>query len=267
MSDLPWITVVTPSFNQAAYLERTICSVLNQGYPNLEYIIVDGGSNDGSVDIIKKYADRLAYWISEPDSGQTDAINKGLLRASGEWVGWQNSDDTYFPGTFHSLAAAIRKSPDAELIIGNMVLIDSQDRPLRDIKYVTPSYNALLAEGMVLTNQAAFWRRSLHDRLGMLASDLHYSFDYEWFLRVTKNSKCVHVNQNWGALRMHDETKTSLNFDRFFEERKLFLTGLEMPAYRIWFYRLRRFVLLMMQGNFYYVMRGIWRRVVANASE
>lgn len=142
-SVLPKISVVTPSFNQAAYLERTLRSVLDQGYPNLEYIVIDGGSTDGSVEIIRRYADRLAFWTSEADRGQTDAINKGLRRATGEWVAWQNSDDIYYPGAFHDLSAVAAKHPKAGLIIADMMLIDEHDRPLRDIRYVKPSYRAL----------------------------------------------------------------------------------------------------------------------------
>src|SRR6185369_4233383 len=120
---LPKISIVTPSFNQAPFLERTIQSVLDQGYENLEYIIIDGGSKDGSVDIIRKYSSRLAYWVSEPDSGQSDAINKGLRSASGDWLAWQNSDDVYYPGAFASLARAAAAHPDAGLITGDMAMI------------------------------------------------------------------------------------------------------------------------------------------------
>ena len=108
----PRISVITPSFNQAEFLERTMRSVLDQGYPNLEYIVIDGGSTDGSSDVIQKYADRLAYWTSEPDRGQVDAINKGLRRATGEWLCWQNSDDIFFPGAFDDLANAAAARPD-----------------------------------------------------------------------------------------------------------------------------------------------------------
>lgn len=267
MAEFPRITVVTPSFNQAAYLERTIRSVLDQGYPNLEYIIVDGGSTDGSVDIIRRYADRLAWWVSEPDRGQTDAINKGLRRATGEWVAWQNSDDIYYPGAFHELAAAATRFPRAGLIIGDMMLIDEHDRPLRDIRYVKPSYKALLAEGMVLTNQSAFWRRRVHEEIGLLAEDLHCSFDYEWFLRLTQHVEAMHVRRIWGALRLHEETKTSTQAQRFQEENRRIMAGREMPAWQKKLYKLRRLALMLGDGQFGYVFRGLSRHACGRGGE
>lgn len=257
----PKITVVTPSYNQAQFLERTINSVLDQNYPNLEYIIVDGGSTDNSVDIIRRYEDKLAWWVSEPDNGQTDAINKGLKRATGDWISWQNSDDVYYPGAFHELAIAASKNLDAELIIGNMMLIDENDKPLRDICYVRPSYKALLAEGMVLTNQSAFWHRNLHDKIGLLSSDLHYGFDYEWFLRITQNTKCEHINSIWGALRIHGETKTTLHPQNFIDEYEIILDGRKLPDWQKKLYKIRRLWLMILQGNFHYILRGLIRHM------
>jgi glycosyltransferase involved in cell wall biosynthesis len=258
---LPRITIVTPSFNQAAFLERTILSIVSQNYPNLEYIIVDGGSTDGSVDIIRKYEKHLAWWVSEPDEGQSQAINKGLKRATGEWVAWQNSDDLFYVGAFYELAAAAKKFPQAGLIIGDVMLIDEADVPFREMRYITPTYNALRAEGMVLTNQAAFWRRTTQDTVGVLNEQLHCSFDYEWFLRISKATKCAHVNRIWGALRYHEQTKSSTQSATFTEESKLVLAGREMSTWQITFYRLRRYTLLLTQGHFRYLLRGITRRV------
>lgn len=261
MSKFPRITIVTPSFNQATFLERTILSVLGQNYPNLEYMVVDGGSTDGSMDIIQKYSGKLAWWISEPDLGQTDAINKGLRRATGEWIAWQNSDDIFYPGALHDLAKTAARQPKAGLIIGDLMLIDEHDRPLRDIRYVTPSYNALRAEGMLVANQAAFWRRSLQEQLGLLDDTFHYSFDYEWFLRLTQHAESVHVSKIWGALRLHRETKTSSNARMFKEENNRILTGREMPTWQKSLYKLRRMTLMLARGKLSYVLRAIYLRI------
>lgn len=258
-SRFPKISVVTPSFNQAEYLERTLRSVLDQGYENLEYIVIDGGSTDGSVEIIRKYEHRLTYWVSQADRGQADAINQGLRRATGEWVAWQNSDDIYFPGSFHDLVQAAARHPEAGLIVGDLMLIDAHDRPLRDIRYVKPSHQALKAEGMLLANQASFWRRDVQRELGWLDEAYHCSFDYEWFLRLTEHVEAIHVNQIWGALRLHDETKTSLQTQRFQEENQRILAGREVPAWQKKFYQLRRLALMLGQGQLAYVLRGLTR--------
>lgn len=260
MPEWPRITVVTPSFNQADFLEQTIRSVLDQDYPNLEYIIVDGGSTDGSVDIIRRYSDRLAWWVSEPDGGQTDAINKGLGRATGDWVAWQNSDDIYYPGAFYDLAAAARRWPGAGLITGDMMLIDACGQPLRDIRYVRPSYNAMRSEGMLIANQAAFWRRDLQEKLGLLDKGFQCSFDYEWFLRLTRHTKSGHVAKVWGALRLHGATKTSTQAQLFQEENRRILAGRELPAWQKPLYRLRRLALMLGRGQWGYVLRGVGRR-------
>ncbi len=140
---LPRVSIVTPSFNQAAFLEETIQSVLSQDYPNLEYIIIDGGSTDGSVEIIEKYADRLAYWVSEKDAGQADGINKGLVRATGEVVAWLNSDDTYLggaietflPGSIRSAVAALQANPDCGLVYGDVLAVDAAGQKLNLARY------------------------------------------------------------------------------------------------------------------------------------
>ena len=260
VNDFPRISVITPSFNQAEFLERTMRSVLDQGYANLEYIVIDGGSTDGSVDLIRKHAERLTYWVSEPDRGQVDAINKGLHRASGDWLCWQNSDDVFFPGAFADLAKAASEHPEAGLIVGNMVLIDENDRPLRDLRYVTPDHGAMLAEGMLLANQAAFWRRDVQEAVGLLDERYQCSFDYDWFLRLTTACRGVHVNRSWGGLRLHGATKTSNQAARFTEENRRILDGREVPAWKRRLYQMRRLGQMLRRGELDYVLRGMARR-------
>lgn len=267
MTKFPRITVVTPSYNQAEFLEATIQSVLDQNYPNLEYLVIDGGSTDGSVDIIKKYQSKISYWMSEPDGGQVEAINKGLRLATGDWVTWQNSDDIFYLNAFSGLAKAIPRHPKADLIIGNMMLIDRQGQNLRDVHYVTPSYNAMLAEGMVLTNQAAFWRCSVHQEVGYLDETLNCSFDFEWFLRLLKAKRAAHVNEMWGCYRLHEETKTHMLVNCFAEERERILRGISFPGWKVHLYRLRRLALMLGQGEFAYATRGISRLLAGKNKE
>lgn len=261
----PKISIVTPSFNQGAFLEQTIRSVLLQGYPNLQYIVIDGGSTDDSLDIIRKYAPWLDFWVSEPDRGQAHAINKGLRRASGDWVAWQNSDDIFYPGAFQSVARAALANPHVDLLIGDMMLIDEEDNEIRDIRYVRPTYRALLAEGMVLTNQAAFWRSAVHAEIGYLDESLDYGFDYEWFLRLLRRHKGEHVNRVWGGLRVHGGTKTSRMQHKFEEEYRAILKGRAVSWWEKRVYQLRRLALTLANGNIRYVTRGTFRRFACAA--
>ena len=257
----PKISVITPSYNQAEFLERTIRSVVDQQYPNLEYIIIDGGSTDSSMDVIKAYAHKIHYWVSEKDNGQAAAINKGLRIATGEWVAWQNSDDVFYPGSFDAVMEVINENPDADVITGNIKLIDEKDNVIRDIKYARPSYNAMLAEGMVLTNQAAFWRSNLHKKIGLLDESLDYAFDYEWFLRLIRGRKVVHLNRTLGGYRLHEQTKTNMHANQFTIENMSILRGRRKGLWFKRIYQLRRLVLLLGQGNYWYIMRGMVRRL------
>ncbi|MCJ7735245.1 MAG: glycosyltransferase, partial [Anaerolineales bacterium] len=132
MDKKPLVSIVTPSFNQQQYLEQTIQSVLDQDYPALEYFVVDGGSNDGSIEIIKKYQDQLSGWISEPDQGQSDAINKGFARSQGEIMAWLNSDDIYLPGAIRSAVAFLQDNPEVGMVYGDTNLIDGTGRKIGD---------------------------------------------------------------------------------------------------------------------------------------
>lgn len=210
----PRISVVTPSYNQAAFLERTILSVLNQNYPNLEYIVIDGGSTDGSVDIIRRYEKYLSYWESEPDKGQADALNKGFKLATGELVGWQNSDDLYLPGAFMTVAEAFRNNSDADIFFGNIVLIDAADDMLREMRFHPFSVNHLIYYDWNLSSQAVFWKSALFDDAGYL-EDYSVSFDWEWFIRLgKKNYRFFFIHDFIGAYRLHAAAKSSVMTNR-----------------------------------------------------
>jgi len=207
----PKLTVVTPSFNQVAYLERTILSVLNQNYPNLEYFIIDGGSTDGSVDLIKQYEPYLAGWVSEKDRGQADAINKGFQRATGDYVAFQNSDDICAPGGLHRVAEAWKRHPDTDVFFGDLYIIDEQDVIQEEMRTLPFCAECQIYEGMQVFGQSLFIRRSLLETTGFLDESLRFVIDYELISRlgVRPGVKFRHVDQFWGGFRVQPDAKSS----------------------------------------------------------
>ena len=173
-SNLPLVSIITPSFNQARYLEDTIRSVLGQDYPRVEYSIIDGASSDGSVDIIRKYADKLTWWVSEKDSGQAEAINKGFVRAQGEIVAWLNSDDTYLPEAISAAVKAFQKNPDVVLVYGNLLAIDEHGQTINLLNYNQLSLKDLLCF-QIIGQPAVFFRREALEKVGNLDITYHFS--------------------------------------------------------------------------------------------
>jgi glycosyltransferase involved in cell wall biosynthesis len=207
----PKLSIITPSYNQGKYLERTILSVLNQGYPNLEYIIIDGGSEDNSVEIIKRYEKYIAFWVSEKDKGQVDALNKGFRIATGDWLGFQNSDDVYFPGTLPYFGQVVTENPSYDIVYGDLFIIDQEDTVTELLKTVPYNLNSQLIEGMQIHNQSLFFKKELLEKYGMLSTKYQFAFDYEFVTRFTLDRviKVKRVNQLSGALRVHQEAKSS----------------------------------------------------------
>ena len=208
MNTLPKITVVTPSYNQGAYLEETIRSVLDQRYPNLEYIVIDGGSTDQSLDIIRKYASHFQYWVSEKDSGQTEAINKGLRRATGELVTWLNSDDVFTPNALHHVAKAYLEQP-ADVIYGDYILMTSRGKPFLKRREIPFDYELLLYGVNFIGQPSSYIRRSVFLQHGFLDESMQFSMDYELWLRIGKaGAQFRHIKEFLSYYRYHETSKT-----------------------------------------------------------
>jgi len=203
----PRISIITPSYNQGQYLEDTIRSVISQGYPNLEYIIIDGGSCDDSVSIIKKYDNFITYWISEPDRGQTHAINKGLQRATGEIIAWINSDDQYCPGAFSTVAQYFTDHPDIGMLFGDLEVIDSEGKLTYCKKHKSITLNALLL-GRSIPQPSTFFKKSVIQDVGLLDESLHYTMDYDLWIRIFSKYSMNHIPSFRGRFRIHSESKT-----------------------------------------------------------
>lgn len=212
------VTIVTPSFNQAAYLEATIQSVLSQDYEDIEYFIMDGGSTDGSLEIIHKYADRLAGWVSEKDRGQTDAINKGFARASGEVLAWLNSDDTFEPGAVRQAVELLEQHPEVSMVYGDCNYIDESGQVIGRFPAAQTDYRRLREGYVHIPQQASFFRAELVRQVGPLDPSFFFAMDYDLWVRLARIAPPLYVPRLWANFRLHRDAKTITADDRCWPE-------------------------------------------------
>jgi len=209
----PKITVVTPSYNQGKFIETTIRSVLDQGYPNLEYIIVDGGSTDESVDIIRRYEKQLAWWVSEKDKGASDAIAKGFSRATGSILAYLNSDDLYLPGSLQTIAETMQ-DPEVDVAYGNMYWIGTDGAIIGEQRQTPFKPMAYLYGGSTLQQPATFWKKELYQKCGAMDPSYHFAFDTDLFVRFALGgARFKHVNRLIASFRIHPQSKSSTQLE------------------------------------------------------
>jgi glycosyltransferase involved in cell wall biosynthesis len=220
---LPTLSIIVPSFNQAAYLEETLQSIIGQQYPGLELMVIDGGSTDGSVAIIRKYEAHISYWVSEPDRGQSHAINKGFEKATGEWVAWMNSDDCYLE---HSLVPFFEKLSHTsyDFLHGLVAFGETIEKAIvvpAYLNYRRSIFHLLLffmANQYIIPSQSVFVRRSLLEKAGLLREDLHYVMDMEWYIRLYKASnRRYFYHFPISFFRLHTQSKT-VNYARLMQQ-------------------------------------------------
>lgn len=206
----PLISITTPSFGQSAFIERTLLSVLHQQYPQLQYYVQDGGSNDGTADVLKKYQNQISGWVSEKDSGQSQAINRGLAKTSGEIMAWLNSDDLLLPGALHTVADYFNRHPDVDVVYGNRLLIDEHDMEIG--RWIIPGHDSeVLSWVDFVPQETLFWRRRIWDKVGgQIDESFHFAMDWDLLVRFREaGAKFAHIPQYLGAFRIHDHQKTS----------------------------------------------------------
>lgn len=206
MAEFPLVSIITPSYNQAAFLEQAIQSVLGQDYPNLEYFVIDGASDDGSADILQKYSDRLKGWISEPDGGQADAINKGLAMATGEFVAWLNSDDFYLPWMVSTAVSALQAHPTWGLAYGDMLAVDGQGNLINVQRFGDWGLEDL-TQFKIIGQPAVMMRRDVLREAGTLDTRFHYLLDHHLWLRIAAIAPIGHVHRLLAGARFHEGAK------------------------------------------------------------
>jgi GT2 family glycosyltransferase len=250
------VSLITPSYNQAAYLEQTIQSVLGQDYPRIEYMVIDGGSTDSSVEIIKKYARtmesdgtmaplsesqkqvspgppaardlrhgdasrlqnrKIDWWVSEPDSGQAEAINKGLTRAQGDVIGWINSDDYYMLNTVSVAVRCFQQNPDVVMVYGDMLAVDASGQTINVLRFHQLTLQDLLCFQMI-GQSSVFFRRAALEKTGLLETNFHFMLDHHLWIRLAQQGRILHVPQIWSAARYHSQAKNRARAKEFGRE-------------------------------------------------
>jgi len=213
MSNCKKISIITPSFNQGEFIEDTIKSVISQNYEKFEYIIIDGGSNDDTVDIIKRYQDKISYWISEPDYGQTNAINKGLKIATGDIITYLNSDDLFLPGTLEKIANYFNIYQDRYFVYGNTIVIDKKGEVIKYRKQLKFNKNiaCMIGFGLVIDQPATFWRKEVFEKIGFFNENLYYTMDADYWFRISRYYKLYYINEYLAKFRWHSQSKTIIS--------------------------------------------------------
>lgn len=221
--NLPKISIVTPSFNQGQFIEQTIQSVLSQNYPNLEYIVMDGGSTDNTVEILKRYEGKLK-WFSEKDKGQSDAINKGLKMATGDIVTWLNSDDYYLPGTLQKVGSYFEEHQEVQWITGDYKIVDENGgeiqpfvRAYKNFLRSLPFRNALYVANYI-NQPSTFWKRTLLKEIGFVNENYHLCMDYDLWLRIYKMHQLYTIPSPLSAFRIHSTSKGKSQYQKQFNE-------------------------------------------------
>ncbi|HMH22016.1 MAG TPA: glycosyltransferase family 2 protein [Puia sp.] len=221
----PKISIITPSYNQGQYLEQTIRSVLDQQYPNLEYIIIDGGSKDDSVDIIRKYSPSLSFWVSERDSGQSEALEKGFSKATGELAAWINSDDYYEKDCLFTVARAYRET-GFSFFCGTCQMIDTQGKPIRQLHTKNISYRSLIRywkPHFCPPQPSIFFRREILEQLGGFDRSLNYAMDFALWLEASRTYRFYQTTENMSYYRVHPASKTGQGLSHFVPEWKMLI--------------------------------------------
>jgi len=262
------LSIITPSLNHGRFIEKTILSVINQDYDNVEHIIIDGASKDNSIDVIRRYEKHIDYWVSEPDKDLRYALQKGFSRATGEILAWQNADDFYEPGVFGAVIHIFNEYPDVDLVYGNVFIVNDEDRRIDELRNSPLYFPIDLFGGLPFQNQAAFFRRSLWERIGGIKF-YEINFDVDLIYRASKLANPFFLHRTIGNYRNHQDSISfsgkaqNLQKDTWVIRRRLLGRLRKLPKWifipNILLAKIRRYLFLIYQGDWDYVFWHLLR--------